>query len=297
MKSNKTCELPREDDASSDESSPSGSDDSFDWKMYRKTSRIIESLKKRIGKGERKEEKYSPSKSPQYGSHSLDRMLEELVPQKKALSPEAQKCLSLERNRNIFKVPPTHLSLACMFDSIASSSGCSPVSEPVFTDRSPTSDTQSTRKAASLPLPPKALSDSVAYECSTSKKSDMNGNNMNIAKYRKAVKKPPFHSSMSSPSGFGNRLVLQNNPELTPSQSFDPRQKTKEVMTIFDRYYGKEDEDIEGPLLSPSFAQPFRPRAMAIRLKDSERPRSVSAPASPDVEMSSRKSLGSDTDR
>lgn len=265
--------------------------------MYRKTSRIIESLKKRIGKGERKEEKYSPSKSPQYGSHSLDRMLEELVPQKKTLSPEAQKCLSLERNRNIFKVPPTHLSLACMFDSIASSSGCNSVSEPVFTDTSPTSDTQSTRKAASLPLPPKALSDSVAYECSTSKKSDMNGNNMNIAKYRKAVKKPPFHSSMSSPSGFGNRLVLQNNPELTPSQSFDPRQKTKEVMTIFDRYYGKEDEDIEGPLLSPSFAQPFRPRAMAIRLKDSERPRSVSAPASPDVEMSSRKSLGSDTDR
>lgn len=288
--------LPREDDSSSSESSRSDSDDSFDWKMYRKTSRIIESLKKRIGKGDRKEEQYTPSKSPQYGCHSLDRMLEELVPQKKALSPEAQKCLSLERNRNIFKVAPSHLSLACMFDSIGSSNGCSPVSEPVFPSTSPSSDTAS-RKASSLPLPPKAMSDSVAYESSASKKSDFSGNNVNIPKYRKAVKKPPFHSSMSSPSGFGNRLVLQNTTDLTSPQSFDSRQMTKDVVSMFDRYYDKEDEDIEGPLLSPSFAQPFRPRAMAIRLKDSERPRSISAPASPDLEMSSRKSLGSDTDR
>jgi hypothetical protein len=268
--------------------------------VYRKTTNIIESLKKRLGKGERREEHYVPSKSPLFGSNSLDRMLEELVPQKKALSPEAQKCLSLERNKNIFKVTPTHLSLACMFDSIATN-GSSALTDPAFPG---STQMPTTRNAATLPLPTKALSDSVAYDASPAKRSEKAETLPNC---RKSMKKPPFHSSLSSPSGFGNRLVLKNKPTSylwnddtcvssdTEFTKILDRVKSSEGFSFYDRV--SDESDAEGPLLSPSFAQPFRPRAMAIRLKDSERPRSSSAPPSPEEDPSSPKSSGSETDR
>ena len=46
---------------------------------------------------------------------TLDEKLEELVPERKSLSAAAQQCLSLDRNRSLFKSPPTYTTLECMF--------------------------------------------------------------------------------------------------------------------------------------------------------------------------------------
>ena len=100
------------------------SEDSYDWKLRRTTSKVIDSVKKRVapqkspavdrGDGEEGE----PSTTLHGRSEkslSLDEKLEELCPEKKSLSLETQKCLSMDRNRSLFKSPPTYTTLECMF--------------------------------------------------------------------------------------------------------------------------------------------------------------------------------------
>jgi len=108
------------------------SEDSYDWKLRRTTSKVIESVKKRVAPkkspavdgGDGEEEETSSSTTLQgrpEKSLSLDEKLEELCPEKKSLSLETQKCLSMDRNRSVFKSPPTYTTLEYMFGSSVSS--------------------------------------------------------------------------------------------------------------------------------------------------------------------------------
>lgn len=108
------------------------SDDSYDWKLRRTTSKVIESVKKRVApkksptvdRGDGEEEEASSSTTLQERpekSLSLDEKLEELCPEKKSLSLETQKCLSMDRNRSLFSSPPTYTTLEYMFGSSVSS--------------------------------------------------------------------------------------------------------------------------------------------------------------------------------
>lgn len=116
-----------------DESPGDSSEDSYDWRSRRKTANIIDSVKKRVAMKKSKateqcacsdggEEETDTSTVQPEKSLSLDEKLEELVPEKKTLSPEAQKCLSLDRNRSLFKSAPTYNALECMFIPAVSNS-------------------------------------------------------------------------------------------------------------------------------------------------------------------------------
>ena len=120
------------DEESAGLSPGNSSDDSYDWKLRRTTSKVIESVKKRVApkksptadKGYGEEEEASSSttlKGRPEKSLSLDEKLEELCPEKKSLSLETQECLSMDRNRSLFKSPPTYTTLEYMFGSSVSS--------------------------------------------------------------------------------------------------------------------------------------------------------------------------------
>ena len=99
--------------------------------MRRTTSKVIESVKKRVApkkspavdRGDGEEEEASSSTAlhgrPEK-SLSLDEKLGELCPEVKSLSLETQKCLSMDRNRSLFKSPPTYTTLEYMFGSSVS---------------------------------------------------------------------------------------------------------------------------------------------------------------------------------
>lgn len=242
-------------DSSPDESQ--SSDDSFDWKLYRKTTNIIESLKKRLGK-ERKDDTSPspPCNSQPKGSKSPDVILEELVPQKKALSPEAQKCLSMERN-NIFKVIPAHTTLACMFDSIAAPSNVPFTSKTVLKSPGERHDTVIYRKSLSdSGVSSQDLPTGTALEAKT-KSETLSTTNEVSTKQRMTNKtpRPVLKKSLTEPI-----------PGLEAMFSFSGAPEEDDLF------------DIQAALNSPSFQKPFRQRAMAIRLKDGERPRSNSVP-------------------
>ena len=99
------------------------SEDSYDWRTRRKTTDIIDSVKKRVAmrscpSNEQSTESVDEGSAPLPQSDknlTLDEKLEELVPERKSLSAAAQQCLSLDRNRSLFKSPPTYTTLECMF--------------------------------------------------------------------------------------------------------------------------------------------------------------------------------------
>lgn len=110
-----------------DEESPAGSahssEDSYDWRSRRKTTDIIDSVKKRVAmRGspsngqciEIVEESSSPG-SQSEKNLTLEEKFAELVPEWRSLSPAAQQSLSLDRNRSLFKSAPTYNTLECMF--------------------------------------------------------------------------------------------------------------------------------------------------------------------------------------
>lgn len=130
MDTGKAKEAKLEGDVDEEEESPgNSSEDSFDWRSRRKTANIIDSVKKRVAMRKSPAlEQYvddaeeGPATSVQpVKSLSLDEKLEELVPEKKTLSLESQKCLSLDRNRTLFRSPPTYNTLECMFGPSVSS--------------------------------------------------------------------------------------------------------------------------------------------------------------------------------
>jgi len=104
------------------------SEDSFDWRSRRKTTDIIDSVKKRVAMRNCVSPEQSidgavegSSPPPQSDKNlSLDEKLEELVPERKSLSPAAQQSLSLDRNRSLFKSAPTYNTLECMFGASVS---------------------------------------------------------------------------------------------------------------------------------------------------------------------------------
>ena len=122
-----------EERVDTEEDSPgNSSEDSFDWKLRRSTSKVIESVKKRVApkrspavdRVDGTEEDEVSSSTTLHGrsekSLSLDEKLEELCPEVKSLSLETQQCLSMNRNRSLFKSPPTYTTLEYMFGSSVS---------------------------------------------------------------------------------------------------------------------------------------------------------------------------------
>lgn len=264
-------ELTAASDSSPEDSQ--SSDDSFDWKLYRKTTNIIESLKKRLGKDRKEDRSSSPPLScQQKGSKSPDVILEELVPQKKALSPEAQKSLSMERN-NIFKVIPAHATLACMFDSIAA-----PSNVPYYNKNHGSSSTlNATSQRHETVIYRKALSDSgiSSNELTASKTLETKTKSDTLCKPDDVFKSHPYVPSKPTASGTPRRVLKKSLTEPSPRLS-----DAKDVFNFFAYGMPNEDDkfDIQAALQSPSFQKPFRQRAMAVRLKEDERPRSSSAP-------------------
>lgn len=106
-----------------DDSPGNSSEDSYDWKIRRTTSKVIESVKKRVAMQKSpphstdgaEEETSTAHPDRPAKSLSLDEKLEELCPEIKNLSIESQKVLSLDRNRSLFKSAPTYNTLECMF--------------------------------------------------------------------------------------------------------------------------------------------------------------------------------------
>ena len=133
MDTGKATEAKLEGRVDPEEGSPgNSSEDSYDWKLRRTTSKVIESVKKRVApkkspavdRGDGDEELASSSTTLHGRSEkslSLDEKLEELCPEVKSLSLETQKCLSMDRNRSLFKSPPTYTTLEYMFGSSVSS--------------------------------------------------------------------------------------------------------------------------------------------------------------------------------
>lgn len=106
------------------------SEDSYDWRSRRKTANIIDSVKKRVAMrnspvpepcGTYSEEEACSPPPQSEKSLTLDEKLEELVPERKSLSPAAQQSLSLNRNKSLFKSAPTYNTLECMFGPSVSS--------------------------------------------------------------------------------------------------------------------------------------------------------------------------------
>lgn len=286
-----------------DENSPAessqSSEDSFDWRSRRKTSDIIDSVKKRVAMHrspatEQHSGIDSGEGSPQKNL-SLDEKLEELVPERKCLSPEAQNCLSLDRNRgrSLFKSAPTYNTLECMFGPSVSKTtsiyggfdsshslyssfrSCrSRVSElPGRSEKSDTVDDEE-RKA-------------IEREC---KHEDGTG----------TPTRPGYFKSISSPSKIykfaemckstaGSESSLDDNgdyPEGTePCQTKEHYKGVKSKVPITlengeaDNVYRSESEELEEALKSPTLKGPFRRRSGALTVE--ERTRSSSAPSSP----------------
>ena len=114
------------------------SEDSFDWRTRRTTTDIIDSVKKRVATsnsqasragGDSVEEASSPPAQNEKGL-SLDEQLDSMIPERRSLSPAAQKSFSLNRNRSLFKSCPTYNTLECMFGA----SVCN--TTPFYTDSS-----------------------------------------------------------------------------------------------------------------------------------------------------------------
>lgn len=119
-----------------EESPGASSEDSYDWKSRRRTSKVIESVKKRVAMQKSPTPEHSADGAQEEASSthpatpgkslSLDEKLGELVPEIKSLSLESQKVLSLDRNRSrVFKIPPTYNTLECMFGPSVSNTASS----------------------------------------------------------------------------------------------------------------------------------------------------------------------------
>ena len=285
-----------------DGSSPTDSEGSFDWQTRRKTTNIIESVKKRVGmrrgptSADGSSEEVTTARSTTQKSRSLDEKLERWVPEKKALSPEAQKSLSLDRTWHLFKTDLPYGALECMFASSMSSKASTKTWVPDV-------DTKTLLESS--------LAGSTLFGKASNTLEQPVENSQRLSPSEERSKRPVYKKSNSSPSSILNFVHKQESspPEATATavgeakrpdsdkpvrHSFKEASQTPSYNTISSwplRPHNlpmldlkKEDEsnrEIAEALMSPSFDVPFRKRSGALNLTVIDRPRSSSVPASP----------------
>ena len=219
-------------DGAEEDSPGNSSENSYDWKLRRTTSKVIESVKKRVApkkspavdRGDGDEEEASSSTTLAARSEkslSLDEKLEELCPEVRSLSLETQKCLSMDRNRSLFKSPPTYTTLEYMFGSSVSNTA-SALYNPFDSNNSLYSSFRSSDSGYPS-RPPRNLSDSaksspadfsISLESDTfeptanddpvdekPKDSEKSGQK---SQSQESPTRPPYFKSISSPSKIMN---------------------------------------------------------------------------------------------
>lgn len=283
-----------------DENSPAessqSSEDSFDWRSRRKTSDIIDSVKKRVAMHrspvtEQHSGNDSGEGSPQKNL-SLDEKLEELMPERKCLSPEAQNCLSLDRNRgrSLFKSAPTYNTLEYMFGPSVSKT--TSIYGGFDSNHSAYSSFRSSRSRVSE-LPGR-LEESDTVDDGERKAIERE------CKYEdetETLTRPGYFKSISSPSkinkfaevcksaGGSESCFDDKGDHLEDTEPFETKHckgvTPKELITLEngeeDKVKRSEFEEIEEALKSPTLKGPFRRRSGALT---DGKPRSSSAPNS-----------------
>lgn len=301
-------------------SSSQSSEESFDWKTHRKTKAIIDSLKKRVGPNGRRntssssgsetlEEQRIPS--PDEGTMDLDRRIEELMPQKRALSDEAKKSVSLVRNKSPFKFNLSYDALACMFKgSVGSSSFEAIESARASVAHSLRSESSGSQKFSSenSEVSVAGSCESETFEPETARDTagstidgSLSGEQRNCG-----PTKPPYKKSHSSPPEVLKPLKLQEtekpkqesngneassrgasqsdkkgNPDrrsLKDASNSSAYAMISSISSSFSYLSTEAQQEIEEALKSPALQKPFRQRSGAVKLKEEERPRSVSSP-------------------
>ena len=280
---NKLVEGTQIDENSPAESSQS-SEDSFDWRSRRKTSDIIDSVKKRVATHrspvtEQHSGNDSGEGSPQKNL-SLDEKLEELMPERKCLSPEAQNCLSLDRNRgrSLFKSAPTYNTLEYMFGPSVSKT--TSIYGGFDSNHSLYSSFRSCRSR--LSELPGRLEESDTVDNEERKAIERE------CKYEdetETLTRPGYFKSISSPSKIykfvekcksagGSESCFDDNGD-----NLDDKGVTSKEPITFengeDKVNRSEYEEIEEALKSPTLKGPFRRRSGALT---DGKPRSSSVP-------------------
>lgn len=216
-----------------EEDSPgNSSEDSYDWKLRRRTSKVIESVKKRVApkkspavdRGDGDEELAARSTTLHGRSEkslSLDEKLEELCPEVKSLSLETQKCLSMDRNISLFKSPPTYTTLEYMFGSSVSSTASALYnpfdgnnslyssfrsSDSGFTSR-PSRNLSDSAKSSpdfSISLESDAFELAANDDSKVDEKPKDSDNSRQKSRSLESPTRPPYFKSISSPSKIMN---------------------------------------------------------------------------------------------
>lgn len=211
------------------------SEDSYDWKLRRTTSKVIESVKKRVApqkspavdRGDGEEEEPSTTlHGRSEKSLSLDEKLEELCPEKKSLSLETQKCLSMNRNRSLFKSPPTYTTLECMFgpsvsntasalytafdsnNSLYSSFRSSDSGFPSLTSRN-LSDSAKSSPGFSTSLESDTFEPAANDDPKAEEKPKTSEKSRKKSQPHESPTRPPYFKSISSPSKIMNFVTRQ----------------------------------------------------------------------------------------
>lgn len=225
-----------------DEDSPAGSahssEDSYDWRSRRKTTDIIDSVKKRVAmRGspsngqciEIVEESSSPG-SQSEKNLTLEEKFAELVPEWRSLSPAAQQSLSLDRNRSLFKSAPTYNTLECMFGPSVSNTNS------IYSAFDSSSSLYSSFRSCRGVVPGvrRNLSEhsekSSCLECDSSESTadkDAEDDEKQEAQARRqrrreeSSKRPGFFKSISSPSKIVNFVNGRNSSASSGSSSED----------------------------------------------------------------------------
>lgn len=251
-----------------DDSPGTSSEDSYDWKVRRTTSKVIDSVKKRVamqkspplehnGNGGAEEISTTHPVAPEK-SLSLDEKLEELVPEKKTLSLEAQKVLSLDRNRSrVFKIPPTYNALECMFGPSMSNTASSLYSNnslyssfrsndsglPSVTSRN-LSDSAKSSPGFSISLESDAFEPAANDDPKAEVKPKDSEGSRKKSHSHESPSRPPYFKSISSPSKIMNFVQHKvssgsrsseesddNKSDVSGKQGKQTRRKFKEAAT------------------------------------------------------------------
>ena len=286
------------------------SEDSYDWTSRRKTTEIIDSVKKRVAmhKSPTNEQNIDSVDDSPKKNLSLDNKLEELMPERRSLSPAAQNSLSLDRNRgrSLFKSAPTYSTLECMFGPSVSNS---PSIYSAFDSNNSLYSSFRSCRSGILGLPQK-----LSCRCEKSSEHAALDDEKPKADERERERegetesptRPGYFKSISSPSKIFNFVRRHKSTESsgssfdengdhldsTVSEHFkDPPSNVPMSITLEtgddEKKRRSELEEIEEALKSPTLQKSsFRKRSDALSAED--RPRSSSAPNSPSPRVRQR---------
>ncbi|XP_068761721.1 caspase recruitment domain-containing protein 9-like [Montipora capricornis] len=286
------------------------SEDSYDWRSRRKTTEIIDSVKKRVAmqKSPTNEQNIDSVEDSPKKNLSLDNKLEELIPERRSLSPAAQNSLSLDRNRgrSLFKSAPTYSTLECMFGPSVSNS---PSIYSAFDSNNSLYSSFRSCRSGILGLPQKLsgrCDKSSEHAALDDEKPKADEREREREGETESPTRPGYFKSISSPSKVFNFVRRHKSAESsgssfdengdhldsTVSEHFkDPPSNVPMSITLEtgddEEKRRSELEEIEQALKSPTLQKSsFRKRSGALSAED--RPRSSSAPNSPSPRVRQR---------